>query len=189
MKTQWKSLAGLALALGAAQAGAASISLSPASATVDLAQGSFSFDLSMSFAASEATLGGGLDLDLTGPISFVSFTPSAWFGSVPDPQLSGHGSVLADHDYEVHFGNFGGLSGDQSLGTLTVRLVQAGAAGVALSTNSTVGSFFTAAGAPQGVTLNGAALTISAVPEPATLALWLLGGGALAARRARRRAG
>lgn len=186
MKTYLESVAVLALALGAAQVDAASISLSPASATADVAQGTFTFDLMMSFASNEATLGGGIDLDVTGAASFVSFAPSAWFTSAPDQALSGHGTALSQKDYEVHFGNFNGLSGNNVIGTLTVKLEQPGAAGVDLSINSFVGPFFTVAGAPQNVTLQGATLVVTAVPEPATLAMFLLGGTLLALRAQRR---
>lgn len=181
------ALVSAVLAFGVAPVEAANVSMSPATATVPVAQGQFSFDLVMDFAPNEATLGGGLDLAVSGAATFASFTPSAWFASAPDPSLSGHGSALSQKDYEVHFGSFNGLSGRNLIGTVVVNLDRSGPAAVDLSINNLVGAFFTAGGAPQEVALQGASLVVTAVPEPATLALFVLGGGLLALRNLRRR--
>ncbi|MBC7938774.1 MAG: PEP-CTERM sorting domain-containing protein [Chitinophagaceae bacterium] len=183
------SLAAAALCALAAPAQAASISLAPPEHT-GLPGTTAAFDLIMNFAPTEATLGGSVDIDLvdlTGRISFVSFTPSAWFNTVPDPAFSGHGTLRADADYEVHMAEFNGLSGTHVLGTVTVNLISEGTAELRLATNSFWGGFFGINSQPQAVTMTGATVTI--VPEPSTALLWLLGAGTLGALARRRPCG
>lgn len=191
MPIRLHTLAAAVMAVAALQttAQAASIELSPAEATVPLSAGTVAFDLMMDFGTAEPTLGGGIDIDLQGPITLAGFTPSAWFTSAsgPDQAFSGHGSALADADYEVHIGHFNGLSGRHSLGTLQLNLLSSGLAGVKLATNSIWGEFYGINSQPQAVQFKGASIQVTAVPEPATLAMWLLGGGMLAAGGALRR--
>ncbi|MBC7938783.1 MAG: PEP-CTERM sorting domain-containing protein [Chitinophagaceae bacterium] len=180
------SLAAAALCLLAAPAHAASIYFTPAHD--EGPPGSMlAFNLMMNFAPAEATLGGGIDIDLvnlTGGISFFSFTPSAWFNTVPDPAFSGHGTLRADADYEVHIGEFNGMSGTHELGTLTINLVSEGRAELRLATNTFFGGFFGINSLPQTVTMTGATVTV--VPEPSTAMLWLIGAGAMGAMARRR---
>lgn len=185
MSNKSRALGLLALILSVATTSqAASVYLSPASASFDLSAGQASFEVFMNFASSEATVGGGVDIQLTGPISFLSFTPSAWFGSVPDSQLSGHGRTLADHDYEVHFSSFNAMSGLNALGTLTVRLNGSGVGTIALLENSLVGPFASLSAQAIPTTLSGAQFSITAVPEPD--AAWLMVGGLALVAMARR---
>lgn len=180
----------LALAGLAPAAQAASVYLTPAAQSVPFSAGSASFDLSMNFAPGEATVGGGVDIALSGVATLVGFTPSSYFTSAADPAFSGYGKAHADHDLEIHFGSFGGLSGQNRLGTLTVGFTAPGQAAVGLAINSFYGAFYgSTTPTPLDVQLTGASLTVtSAVPEPQVAGLMLAGLGVLAgaARRVRR---
>jgi PEP-CTERM motif len=185
MKLPLLSLSAVVLGLISAQAHAASVYLSP-TPRFETFPTNVSFELMMDFTVAEATLGGGIDIDLRGPISVVGFVPSTFFLTVADPAFSGHGAVWAQDDYEVHFANFNGMSGKNSLGTFTVNLQGPGEAELRLAINTHWGSFFFASGLPQNVTLIGA--NINPVPEPASAALWLAGVamlGVAVKRRAR----
>ncbi|GMW06782.1 MAG: hypothetical protein AMXMBFR8_15790 [Nevskiales bacterium] len=165
-------IVGLCSSLPLAQA--ASIYVQPASGTVDLAAGQAVLEIYMDF-SSDPTIGGGFDLDISGPASLDSFSPSAWFTTVPDPFLTGFGTDLADNDLEIHFGDFFGLEGPAKLGDLTLNLSGAGTASVVLSLNSYFSPFFDINNQEQAVALSGASVQIQAVPTPA--AAWLLAGG------------
>ena len=120
-----------------------------------------------------------------GPLSFVSFVPSAYFTSAADPAFSGHGSTHADGDYEVHFGHFNGLSGRHALGVVTVRLEGEGQGHVNLSANSFWGGFYRADdGAAMAPSFAGAVVP---VPEPASVAMLLAGLAAIGTAVRRRR--
>lgn len=180
------SVAALAVCALATPVRAASVYLSPAAAS-GVPGSTLTFDLVMDFAPSEATLGGSIDIDLvnlTGGIGLISFTPSAWFNTAPDPAFSGHGTLRADADYEVHFGNFNGLSGVNVVGTLSVNLLSAGTAELRLAPNTFWGGFFGIDSQPQSVAMTGVNVTV--VPEPSTALLWLLGAAALAPLARRR---
>jgi len=187
--------------LCAAPALAASIFMTPAGgasaerpavvSVAPAASGLLAFDLFMDFDAAEPTVGGGIDLALSAPLSFVEFAPSAYFLTAMDGAFSGHGTAFADNDYEIHFGNFAGVSGLNALGVVTVSLDQplgsfAGqTASIELSINSAFGGFASATSPGLiDVALSGA--VISAVPE-ASSALMLLAGlgvvGAVVRRR------
>ena len=166
---------------------AASIFISPASTMLDVSVGTAVVDLLMDFGVNESTVGGGLDLDVSGPATLVGFTPSAYFSGTADPAFSGHGTERADNDLEIHFGNFNGMSGQHTLGTLTFTFNTPGTTTMVLGINSFWGGFYSVAAQPMDVALAGAQLTVTAVPEPQTVALMLLGLG-LVGRLAPRRA-
>ena len=154
------------LSMSASQA--ASVYLTPGSQTVSVLDGSTSVELWMDFTG-EPTIGGGIDLDFQGPISMGVFTPSSYFSNTADPGFSGHGTELADNAYEIHFGDFAGLSGNNKLGDISVNLLGAGLGTISLAINDYYGFFYGTDFLKQTVDLSGgAAITVaaSAVPAP-----------------------
>ncbi len=159
----------LTFALSTVQA--ASVSITPTLSSGNVGHNA-TLELFMDFTG-DPTLGGGIDLALSGPISWVSFTPSAYFSAL-DSIFTGHGTVFADADYEIHFGDFLGLGGNNKLGNIVVNLSGAGTGSIDIAINSLSGEFQSATTfAPQTVSLNGAEIQINAVPVPA--AVWLFG--------------
>lgn len=173
----------LAAAL-AAPAHAASIYLNPAESTVNVSAGTTTLELYMDFTGTP-TVGGGVDFTVTGPIAVNGFTPSAYWIANVDPVFSGYGTADADNDFEVHFGNFAGLSGLNKLGDLTVGLLNTGTGNIALGINSIYGNFYNLTNQPISVTLTGAEVEV--VPLPGTAWLLITGVGALVGRRLVRR--
>ena len=167
---------------------AASVFITPALQSVPSTDGTATLELFMDFTG-DPTIGGGIDLVFSGPISLASFTPSAYFDA-RDPFFTGFSldpvaepGGLADTlgGIEIHFGDFGGIDGSNKLGDLTINLLGSGLADIAMNINTTFGDFFDTGSNPQVVSLNGANITISAVPVPAAIwflasALGLLGG-------------
>jgi hypothetical protein len=85
-----------------------------------------SIELWMDFTG-EPTIGGGVDLDLQGPISMGCLHAERAISPIRLIRtFTGHGTVNADNDYQIHFGNFAGLSGVNKLGDITVNLLGAG---------------------------------------------------------------
>lgn len=163
-------LAALLVGAPLATTQAASVFLTPASVTTNLGAGTVTLELFMDFTGVQ-TLGGGIDLNATGPITIQSFTPSAYFTGTADPAFTGFGTAQADADFEIHFGSFSGLTGLNKLGDLTIGLGGLGLANVGLAINSFYGGFVSLTGAAQQVTLTGAQINV--VPVPA--AVWLFG--------------
>jgi len=173
---------GLALAMSTSQAG--TVFLDPVSQTFvqgDVGAG-ITVDLKIDFAdlLPDGSVGGGVNIAVGAPASFVSFAPSAYFNSL-DPFFSGFGTANADAgtDFEVHFGNFPSLPGldtIQTLGTFTVDLDTANVATANLDLS--VNTFWGFPSVTQGLaTLENATLDVTAVPIPA--AVWLFGSGLL----------
>lgn len=169
------------LSMSASQA--ASVYLTPASQTVVYSPGgTTSVALWMDFTG-EPTVGGGIDLDFQGQISMGVFTPTSYFTSTADPFFTGHGTASADNDYEIHFGNFAGLSGVNKLGDISVNLLGAGAGQILMSINSQYGVFYGLDSLSQDVDLYGAQV----VPAPAGVWLLMTGLAGLVTRRFVRR--
>lgn len=162
---------------------AASVYLTPASANVLLSSGSATFELFMDFTGTP-TVGGGIDLDVTGSATFATFTPSSYF-LARDPFLSSHGVANADADYEVHFGDFAGLGGVNKLGDVQVNLTGIGPAAINLAINQFYGDFYGLDSQVMQVTLTGA--NINVVPLPATAWMLFTGIASVAGWSARRR--
>jgi hypothetical protein len=157
---------------------AASVYLDPADEIViSTPGGSASIGLWMNFTG-EPTLGGGIDLDFQGPISMGVFTPTSYFAAL-DSTYTGHGTELADNDYEIHFGtdSSAGLSGINKLGDISVNLLGVGTGKILMSINSEYGFFYGTDYLEQDVTL------VGAVPAPAGVWLLLTGLAGLATRR------
>jgi len=169
---------------------AASVYLTPASQIVPYVEnGMTSVELWMDFSG-EPTIGGGIDLNFQGQISMGVFTPTSYFTSTADPDFTGHGTEYADNDYEIHFGNFAGLSGVNKLGDISVNLLGAGSGTIELAINNWYGAFYGTDFLEQDVALlpeGGAVITASAVPAPAGVWLLLTGLAGLATRRYARR--
>lgn len=182
------ALATAALALAAQGATAASVWLEPASTNLQ-AGATIDLTLMLDFSAAELTVGGGIDIDIGGPLAITGFTPSAWFLSAGDPAFSGHSATqYVTDDYEVHVGHFNGLSGRHALGTLRLQGLAAGVGTVVLTSADVLGGFYSAIDASElPVTWAGAQVNVSAVPEPATLATLLAGLGLLAGMARRQR--
>lgn len=189
MKKSMASLAGAGVlaVLASTNALGATIYATPAEQSVSLIDGTAVFELFMDF-TDEATLGGSIDLDFSGPISFNSFVPSAWFNTVPEAVYTGFETERADGDLMIRFGrNPPGLSGVNSLGTVTVNLLGEGAGILDININSIFGPFVSASTFDvMEVELHGAQLDIvSPVPLPAAAWLLLSGLGALGVVRRR----
>lgn len=184
------SIGGLAaLVLGMlslSTANAASIYITP-EASEDLPGASVSLDLYMDFTGTP-TLGGGIDVFVSGPLSFVSFTPSAYFDGL-DPAFTGHGPETAGGGAAtaIYIGSFGGLSGINLLGSLNLSLTGPGLGEVSFAANQFWGGgFFDLSGSLEPMQVDFFGAEVNAVPLPATAWLMLTGVGALVARRLRR---
>ena len=115
-------------------------------------------------------------------------TPSRYFTNTADPDLTDHGTENADNDYQIHFGNFAGLSGVNKLGDITVNLLGSGLGSISLAINTFYGGFFGTDFLSIDVDVSDeAAITASAVPAPAGVWLLLTGLAGLVTRRFARR--
>jgi hypothetical protein len=162
-----------------------SIYLLPSNASVSLNEGTATLELFMDFTG-QPTIGGGIDLAFGGPISLVSFTPTAYFNSL-DPVFTGFGTDNTAADFEIYFGTFSGTSGLNKLGDLTLALNGAGLGTIDLIISEFWGgAFFSTGGGPLDVTLSGASLQV--VPVPAAAWLFVSAIGALGGMRLRRAA-
>jgi hypothetical protein len=157
---------------------AASVYVTPSHSVVPSPGETTVLHLFMDF-SDDPTLGGGLDIDLTGPISLQAFTPSAWFDGL-DPFFTGYSTEVgvADHELALWFGDFNGLGGVNEIGTLSVNLLGNGSAAVNLGINSLYGPFFSATDFDQqDVQLTGATLDVGVPQVPLPAAAWLLASG------------
>lgn len=155
-------------------ANGASISLSPSSQNIGLGD-PVSFQLTMDF-TDDSTLGGGLDLFYDDTVlQFVSFAFDSDLGD--DPDLQRQPDALPGELDALAFGNFAGLSGPSLVGTFTFNTLASGLVNLTLAQNDSVaGGFYSASTYDaQIVTLNGATVSVSAVPLPA--AVWFLISG------------
>lgn len=118
----------------------------------------------------EATLGGGIDLILSGPATLSSFTPADFLNNA-DPAFTAHDSNTINADYQIHFGDIAGLSGAHSLGTFQLAVVDSGDVNINLAINNTWGDFYSALDLqPLPVELEGTSInTISTMQVPISL--------------------
>jgi len=178
--TKIACIAGLSLA-ALSNVDAASISLIPQVSTVQTGNG-FAVDLVMDF-SDEATLGGGVDVNYdNGFVMFDSFTYDSAFLSITDPLFTcpGAGSCSSIDQLNtvsnIAFGNFNGIGGIFTVGTLEFTAIADGNIDLFLSSTLGQAGPFVSANtfAPMTVTYNGATV-VSAVPLPASI--WLLMSG------------
>ena len=164
------AIAGCLLSLSWAHA--ASVSVTPSNAS-GVEGGTVDVDIVMDFSAAESTVGGGIDLTFGGGISFNSFVPDAFLATL-DADFTGFGQTDANNagGFELHFGDFGGFFGQNTLGVLTVNFDTAPGGTIVMAINDVWQGFFSSITFnPQVVDTNGG--TVSAVPVPA--AVWMFG--------------
>ena len=174
--------------LSLSTANAASIYITP-SCQDAVGETSISLDLYMDFTGTPS-LGGGVDILLSGPLALVDFTPSSYFDSL-DPAFTGHGQETAGEGAAtaIYFGSFGGISGLNLLGSLTLAVTGAGIGQVdIIASVFWGGGFFDLSGSLEPMQVDFLGAEVNAVPLPATAWLMLTGVGALLARRWRRSA-
>lgn len=188
----WRHCAQSALAIlatyGWTATQAASVYIAPSDSAVSVLDGTTVLHLFMDF-SDEITLGGGIDLDIAGPVSLAAFTPSAYFATL-DPAFTGFSTApdVADNDLAIWFGDFSGLSGVNELGTLALNLLGEGTATLDIGINSLYGPFYSAETFDlQDVLLSGATINVTPVPLPGALWLLMSGLGAIGAFARNRR--
>ena len=146
----------------------------------------FSVELNMDF-SDEATLGGGVDVLYDGLlINYVGFTFDSNLLLVSDPDFTCPGAPSCSPIDQLNsvtniaFGNFAGLSGPYTVGTLVFSVLSSG--DISLLTAETIGSagpFVSAITySPMTVSYTGATV-VSAVPVPAAIWLFISGLGLL----------
>lgn len=168
-----------ALLFGTTASNAATVTFSDPSVTAGL-NDTITIDLLMDF-TDDATLGGGTDIFFNDAVlSFLSFDFSSTtlvldsaFSRLPDAD------VLPGKLEGMAFGNFGGLSGPGVIGTLTFQAIAVGdsALTMAVTTEALKGGDFISdiTFGPQVVNFGSANVSVSAVPVPA--AVWLFVSG------------
>lgn len=161
---------------------AASISLNPHSTTVNVGS-NFSVDLVMDF-SDEATLGGGIDINYNGSMTdFVSFTYDSTFLTMTDPSFTCPGAGACtpidqpNSVSNIAFGNFMGIGGLFTIGTLEFTALDAGDIFLSTAETTGAGGLFVSASTfgAMDVVFNGTSVT--AVPLPAAAWLFLTGLG------------
>ncbi|NJN48430.1 MAG: hypothetical protein HC808_20405 [Candidatus Competibacteraceae bacterium] len=166
---------GCLLALFHAGANAASISLSSPSADPIAINGFVAFDITMDF-SDEATLGGGFDIIYNGAVlDYVSFTFNALASFPRDPGFDSTISDLAGKVQDIGFGNFAGLSGPYTIGTIIFQGIGAGTSGLTLGNTTGASGPFISNVTFEAMTVDyaGGSVTVEAavVPLPAALLL------------------
>ena len=183
------TLAAAILAVLAVSAGNAStISVTPAQASVVAGNGAATFALFMDFTG-VTIQGGGVSLDLSGPISVGSFTPTAYMQTLIDGGFAGFGTANANPgtDFLVYFGAFEGITGANKLGDISVNASGVGFASVGLFESTAFPFAALNTGAPFNVTGQGTSvLNVAPIPAPATAWLFATGIGAVGAWRSKK---
>jgi hypothetical protein len=135
-----------------------------------------SLDLNMDF-TDEATVGGGIDISIGTNMQFVSFDYNPGLGDDPAfrfPIDTTTPGVIQG----LSFGDFGGLSGPDRVGTLILRALSSGIANLTLEENvSSAGGFFSVNSTPQDPVFTGVSFDIQPNPVPLPGAVWLMLSG------------
>ena len=158
---------------------AASVSFSDTAVTANVGD-TITIDILMDFTG-DPTLGGGTDIFYDDSVlSFQSFS----FGTTTltlDGAFSRLPDDLPNKLEGMAFGNFGGLSGPGTVGTLTFQAIAVGDITLTMAdtSNALAGGAFTSAISygPQSVSFGSSEVSITNVPVPA--AVWLLVSGLL----------
>jgi hypothetical protein len=142
--------------------------------------------------------GGGVELDFSGVVSFTAFTPSAFFNSkntddTGTTDFTGYGDPPGAAELEIFIGDFAGITGVNSLGTLffNVAAGSPGAIALAASPSNRWGTFVDLNGNPiAGFAFGNIAgkpgVGAEVVPLPATAWLFATGMGLAGFWRRRR---
>ena len=169
--------AAIVVVLAASAANGSTISITPTQASVVAGNGAATFGLFMDFTG-VTIQGGGVSLDLRGPISVGSFTPTAYMQTLINGGFAGFGTANANPgtDFLVYFGALEGITGANKLGDISVNASGAGLASIGLFESTAFPFSALNTGAPFNVTGQGTSLlNVAAVPAPATA--WLLATG------------
>ena len=186
--------AGAVLGLFAPLAQSASVYLSVDSLTIGVSEGTATLEMFMDFTGTP-TLGGGVDVIISGPASYADFIPSAWLQTDADPFFSGVNLFALNSPASsvmVAFGSFVGLSGLNKVGDLVLNLNGVGQVSINLAINnasvSPIENFIGLALNELPVALNPGfedGITLQVVPVPAAVWLFLSGLGVLGVYRRR----
>ena len=174
-------IAGLSLA-ALSNVEAASISINPLTSTVQVGS-NFSVELFMDF-SDEATLGGGIDVSYDSNFAdFVSFAFDSSFLAMTDPTMTCPSSAACpsidqfNSVSNIAFGNFNGIGGMFTIGTLEFTALDVGNILLTTSSTSGVAGPFVSANTFMPMTVSYNSASISAVPLPAAAWLFLSGLG------------
>ncbi len=158
-----------------AMAQASTISLSLNTAEPIHVGDDVSLDLNMDF-RDEATVGGGIDIFFGTNMQFVSFDYNPGLGD--DPAFRLPFDAKAGEVSGLSFGNFGGLSGPSTVGTLILKTLSPGPVNLTLAESiASVGGFFSVNSTPQDPVFTGVSFDIQPNPVPLPGAVWLMLSG------------
>jgi hypothetical protein len=164
------------------------IQVVPTPATLQAGGTSF-VDLIATYDGADVLLGGAISLtfraDMFEVVNVTLQAPSDISGSIGTVQIAGQNGTVSS----IGFASFEGIGGTFNLATIEFRSL--GPTGISpLMAFDPAGPVFVWVNAslePVSVTSTPSSLVVSAVPEPRTAGLWLVGVGAIAMATRRRR--
>jgi hypothetical protein len=139
------------------------------------------------------SLGGGAEVAFSGGLSFVSFTPSAFFNSLntspnDNTDFTGFGDPPGPSSFEIYMASFpnGFGNGVISLGSITIDVAGAGRIDTMASPSTRWDTFYDAGTSAPISNFQFGSVEATAVPLPATAGLFATGLGLAGWRRRRR---